>query len=377
MITYILELNKVSKSFTTADGFAVEDVSLKVVTGEVLALLGESGSGKTTMLRMIAGFERPTSGEILIDGRRVAGNGVFIEPEERGIGVVFQDYALFPHLKVKENMAFGLKGLDRSAKARRIKEMMELTETVSLEERYPHELSGGQKQRIALARALAPGPALILFDEPFSSIDSMIKMQMRKEIRRIVKTAGSTAVFVTHDTRDAMAMADRICMLRKGKSIQTGTPGELYDSPRNAYVANFFGKTNLIPAEVTDRGLMTALGLFPYEGTRRRTGERVLLSVRPESFVMKDDKENCICGNIVDKNFMGDYNELVCEVITANGSSERVVIRISPERSCEDKQCYFMPRKNKIHILNENTREDYSNNTGYESSGQLPEDKKY
>ena len=359
MNPYILELNLVSKSFASADGFAVEDVTLKVATGEVLALLGESGSGKTTMLRLIAGFERPTSGEIFIGGQMVAGNGVFMEPEKRGIGVVFQDYALFPHLNVKENMAFGLKGLDRPAKAARIKEMMELTETVSLEERYPHELSGGQKQRIALARALAPGPALILFDEPFSSIDSMIKMQMRKEIRKILKTAGSTAVFVTHDTRDAMAMADRICMLRKGKNIQTSTPGDLYNSPRNAYVANFFGKTNLIPAQVTERGLMTALGLLPYEGELRKPGERVLLSIRPESFVMKENDENCICGNIVDSNFMGEYNELVCEVHTGNGNSEEVVIRISPERSCDDKQCYFMPRKNKIHILNDNNREDH------------------
>jgi iron(III) transport system ATP-binding protein len=358
MNPYILELSKVSKSFSSAGGFAVEDVSLKIATGEILALLGESGSGKTTLLRMIAGFERPTSGEILIDGKKVSGNDVFIEPEERGIGVVFQDYALFPHLKVKENMAFGLKGLDRPVKNARIREMMELTGTVSLEDRYPHELSGGQKQRIALARALAPGPALILFDEPFSSIDSMIKMQMRKEIRGILKTAGSTAIFVTHDTKDAMSMADRICMLRKGRSIQTGTPGELYDHPLNAYVANFFGKTNLIPAEVTENGLMTALGLFPYEGTGRRSGEKVLLSIRPESFVTKEKKENCICGNIVYNNFMGDYNELVCEVITGTGGSEEVIIRISPERSPDDKHCYFLPRKNKIHILKENARED-------------------
>jgi iron(III) transport system ATP-binding protein len=354
----ILSLTKVSKSFTAGEGRAVDEVSLEVVRGEILALLGESGSGKTTLLRMIAGFERPSSGEILIDGRMVAGKGIFVEPEKRGIGVVFQDYALFPHLRVRENMEFGLARLGREAKNRRIKEMMELTGTLTLERRYPHELSGGQKQRIALARALAPGPALILFDEPFSSIDSMLKSQMRKELKTILRKAGSTAVFVTHDTRDAMAMANRICMLRKGKSIQTGTPDELYNSPVNAYVASFFGKTNLIRAEVAEGGLKTPFGFFPYQAKNRKTGERVLLSIRPESFVMQNQSDDCICGNIVDRNFMGEYNELVCEVHTGNGKSEEVVIRISPEKSCGGKQCFFKPRKSSIHILRDLPGED-------------------
>ena len=333
---------------------AVDNVSLGIERGEILALLGESGSGKTTLLRMIGGFERPTSGEIFLNGEMVSGRGVFVEPEKRGIGVVFQDYALFPHLRVMANMEFGLRHLAESARKERIDRMMELTGTTGMANRFPHELSGGQKQRIALARALAPAPEMILFDEPFSSIDSMRKNQMRKDIKKILKKSGTTALFITHDTRDAMAMADRICMLKKGKNIQTGTPDQLYNTPVNAYVASSFGKTNLIRAEVTGRGLKTAFGMFPVRDGKWKSGEKVMLSVRPESFVLKDNKKDCLCGNIVDRNFMGDFNELVCEVATDDGQQEELVVRIPAGTSCTGDQCYLKLRKSMIHVMGSN-----------------------
>ena len=350
----ILSLKNITKQYARGEGKAIDNVSLHVEAGEILALLGQSGSGKTTLLRMIAGFERPTAGEIILNGEMVTGGNLFVEPEKRGVGIVFQDYALFPHLNVKENMEFGLSKLSPPERTRRMEVMLELTGTASLVKRFPHELSGGQKQRIALARAMAPEPSVILFDEPFSSIDSVLKSQMRKDIRNILKKAGTTAVFVTHDTRDAMAMADRICMLHKGKSIQTGTPGELYNKPENAYVANFFGKTNLIRAKVTEKGLKTPFGIFPYKGNKRVSGEKVMLSIRPENFVVKDGGKDCICGEIVDQSFMGDYNELVCEVDTGEGTREELVVRISPEKSCGDNRCWFKPRKGRIHILGDN-----------------------
>ena len=349
----ILKLINLSKTFSEKEGRVVDNVSLEMEQGEILALLGESGSGKTTVLRMIAGFEPPSSGEVHIDGKLAAGNGTFIMPEKRGVGVVFQDYALFPHLTVRQNMEFGLKGLDSGLRSERINEMMEITGTKMLAKRYPHELSGGQKQRIALARAMAPRPGLILMDEPFSSIDSMLKNQMRKEIRAILKKTGTTALFVTHDTRDALVLCDRICMLRNGKNIQTGTPDELYNTPVNAYVANFFGKTNLIRAQVTSDGLKTSFGLLPLIDKKRSRGETVMVSIRPENFVIKNSTDDCICGDIVDESFMGDYNELVCEVNTGEGNREQLLLRVSPGNSCDTRQCWFKPRKGGIHILDD------------------------
>jgi iron(III) transport system ATP-binding protein len=350
----ILQLKGLTKKFPASAEPAVSNVSLSIEKGEILALLGESGSGKTTLLRMVAGFEKPTSGDIFLNGEMITGQGIFVEAESRGIGVVFQDYALFPHLTIMENMEFGLRHIESRARRERVERMMELTGTAGLEKRYPHELSGGQKQRIAVARALAPGPALILFDEPFSSIDTMRKAQMRKELRSILRKAGTTALFITHDTRDAMAMADRICMLRKGKNIQTGTPDEMYNAPVNAYVANSFGKTNLIRAEVTGGGLKTAFGMLPMKGNRWKPGEKVLLSIRPENFVLESKQKDCLCGDITDLSFMGEFSELVCEVPTGSGSTEELVVRLAPGEQCTGNKCFIRIRENMIHVMKGN-----------------------
>ncbi|MFB6165375.1 MAG: ABC transporter ATP-binding protein, partial [Haloarculaceae archaeon] len=204
----ILELDGVTKSFGRE--VAVENLSLSVAEGELLTLLGPSGCGKTTTLRMLAGLERPTDGRIAIAGEVVAGEGTFRQPEDRDVGLVFQDYALFPHLSVEENVAFGLRGIDDVDADERVTDLLELVGLAELRDRKPDQLSGGQQQRVALARSLAPEPEIILLDEPFSNLDVRLRVEMREEVRRILKEAGVTAVSVTHDQEEALSISDRV-----------------------------------------------------------------------------------------------------------------------------------------------------------------------
>lgn len=215
--------------------------------GETLALLGESGSGKSTLLRIICGLEIPDSGELRIGGKLFNSDKTHVKPENRNIGLVFQDNALFPHLSVAGNIAFGLK---RGAKASVLTELMETTKLKGLEKRMPHELSGGQQQRVALARALATNPQLLLLDEPFSTLDHSLKNEIRAEIKEVIRSSGKSCIIVTHHMDDATSMADRIAILQDGKMIQTGTPRELYESPVNTYVAKLFGTINTIDGKV-------------------------------------------------------------------------------------------------------------------------------
>jgi iron(III) transport system ATP-binding protein len=205
---HIVELIGVRKHYHPAQPPAVDDLSLTVYRGEVLCLLGPSGCGKTTTLRLIAGFETPDTGTVLIDNQVVAGPNRWTAPEKRGLGVVFQEYALFPHYTVEQNVAFGLHKFPRRERAGRVAEVLDLVGLGTMAKRYPHELSGGQQQRVALARALAPKPVVVLLDEPFSNLDADLRVQMRLEIRRILHESGSTAIFVTHDQQDAMATRD-------------------------------------------------------------------------------------------------------------------------------------------------------------------------
>ena len=215
-------LTNLNKGFGNV--LAVNDITLCLEKGQILTLLGPSGCGKTTLLRLIAGFETPTSGTIQIAGKRVAGEGTLVAPEKRQVGMVFQDYALFPHLTVEKNIAFGLKKLSGDERRRRIEEVIQITGLNGLEKRYPHELSGGQQQRVALARTLAPRPVVILLDEPFSNLDAALRTQMRKEIPRILRESGSTAIFVTHDQKDALTISDKIAILNEGVVQQIATP---------------------------------------------------------------------------------------------------------------------------------------------------------
>ena len=260
---------------------AVDDLNLEVNHGEILTILGPSGCGKTTTLRLIAGFEAPDAGTILINGIPVAEDSIFVAPEKRNVGIVLQEFALFPHLNVKQNIAFGLRGRNRTEIEERVRAMVELTGLQGLEERYPYQLSGGQQQRVAVARALAPSPLIVLFDEPFASIDPDLRSRMRTELKQILKEAGVTAIFVTHDQEEAFLIADRIVVMNKGKIHQIGTPMEVYYNPYDRFVAEFVGHADFIPGKVNSTNLVTEIGEFPLNSNVVEDGSEVSVMFRP------------------------------------------------------------------------------------------------
>jgi iron(III) transport system ATP-binding protein len=240
---------------------SVNDISLTVNEGEVVTLLGPSGCGKTTLLRLAAGLERPLAGEIWLDGRKVSGAGMMTPPEKRGIGFMFQDYALFPHLSVIENVVFGLPDKGSLAMRRGLDVLAEVN-IETLADAYPHELSGGQQQRVALARALAPKPSVILLDEPYAGLDSRLRESIRDQMLHVLKATKTAALMVTHDAEEAMFMSDRIIVLREGAVTQTGRPVNLYCQPNSAFVAEFFGEVNRVDGVVRNGQIETPLGKF-------------------------------------------------------------------------------------------------------------------
>ncbi len=280
----ILQLNNVTKSYASRSKsskngrhmLVLDHVNLTLKHGELLGLLGPSGCGKTTLLRIIAGFESISQGTVEIAGKVVCTNCDFVAAEKRNTGMVFQDYALFPHLTVAENIAFGLKNQYKQSKSilnkkkpdnqpikSRVAEVLELVGLTGLEKRYPHQLSGGQQQRISLARALAPQPALILLDEPLSNLDVQVRHRLRAEIRAILKAAGTSAIFVTHDREEALAISDKIAVMHNGKIEQVGTPEEIYLNPASRFVAEFVTQANFLPARQEGRFWLTELGKVP------------------------------------------------------------------------------------------------------------------
>ena len=228
----------------------VDQLSLALARGDIGCVVGSSGCGKTTLLRAIAGFVAIDDGRVRIDGATVAARDVSVAPENRGVGLVFQDYALFPHLRVEDNVAFGLRGVPAAAERERVRAMLDLVGLGAQARRYPHELSGGQQQRIALARALAPAPKLLLMDEPFSNLDVELRARLGTEVRQILKASGTTAVLVTHDQQEAFAMADRIGVMHQGRLEQWDRPYEVYHRPATRYVADFIGQGVFLPAKV-------------------------------------------------------------------------------------------------------------------------------
>ena len=285
---------------------AVRELSLEVRKGEVLALLGPSGCGKTTTVRLIAGLETPDHGEVWLDGRQVAGGGIHIPPEKRHVGMVFQDYALFPHLTVSRNIGFPINKWPAPKREERVRELLDLVGLSGLGDRYPHQLSGGQQQRVALARALAPEPAVVLLDEPFSNLDADSRASVRAEVRQILRRLGTTAVFVTHDQEEAFFMGDRVAVMSTGRVEQVGTPEEIFGAPGTRFVAEFLGLPTFIPATVTEDGLATEVGLQAQTVVAASLGTAVEVLVRPDDLSLRYDPEGR--ARIVRTNFRGmDY----------------------------------------------------------------------
>ncbi len=304
-----LDLTHLEKVFGT--NRVVKDFNLGVEKGEFVSLLGPSGCGKTTVLRMVAGFETPTTGSIRIDGKDVTS----LRPNQRNIGMVFQAYALFPNLTVADNVAFGLKvkGVDKSESDARVAEMLCIIGLTDYGPRYPFQLSGGQQQRVALARALAVRPQVLLLDEPLSALDAKIRVSLREEIRAIQRKLGITTIFVTHDQEEALSISDRIVVMNGGIADQVGTPFDIYNRPATRFVAGFVGTLNLLEGEVTD----PASGSATIAGTAVQLGRavpkgKVTLAVRPEmvSLGAHPGRETILSGTITDVDFLGSVIRL-------------------------------------------------------------------
>lgn len=273
----MVRCHQLTKSF--GDEVVVDEVTFTVPTGQILALLGPSGCGKTTTLRLIAGFERLDSGWVEIAGKTVADGQTHVAPEKRRVGMVFQDYAIFPHLSVAQNIAFGLNRAPDAAE--RTEAMLELVGLLGIGEQMPHELSGGQQQRVALARALAMEPAVLLLDEPFSNLDTSLRTQVRAEVRELLKRSWATAVFVTHDQEEAMFIGDRVAVMNNGRVEQIGAPEDVFHRPATRFVAEFMGDSDFIRGHVVDGGVETALGVLPQK-VSLAAGTSVEVLVRPD-----------------------------------------------------------------------------------------------
>jgi iron(III) transport system ATP-binding protein len=301
---------------------AVDDVSLAVRPGETVCLLGHSGCGKTTLLRVVAGLERPTSGRIVLAGREVAGPNVFVPPEQRGVGLMFQDYALFPHLTILENVTFGLARMP-SAKARAIAEAA--LARVGLSKYagdYPHMLSGGEQQRVALARALSPRPGILLMDEPFSNLDQRMRERIREETMGVLRETDATALVVTHDPLEAMMIADRIVLMRSGRIVQIGSPEELYERPNSLFAARFFCDLNEIEAHSRNGRIETPLGVF--EAPVGAAEGRCIVCLRPGDVSVARASEGCVTGTVVRSRFVGE-----CDLVTVSvdGLSAPLIVK--------------------------------------------------
>jgi iron(III) transport system ATP-binding protein len=293
---------------------AVDGVDLDVPRGSLTALLGPSGCGKTTVLRMVAGLLDPDAGTIDIDGRRVTGPARTVPPERRNVGMVFQDYALFPHLSVVRNVAYGLRGRSRRERRRRVDEALSLVGLSELGDRLPTALSGGQQQRVALARALAPEPDLVLLDEPFSNLDASLRASVREDVRRILQAAEQTAVFVTHDQEEALSLTDRVAVMEAGRIHQLADPQTLYTRPATRFVAEFVGEADVLPGRRAGRYLVdTPIGRLPT--ARPLEGMDVAVVIRPESLRLRGRLDGA--GEVAAISYFG-HDQLV-QVTVADG----------------------------------------------------------
>ncbi|MGH6815650.1 MAG: ABC transporter ATP-binding protein [Hyphomicrobiaceae bacterium] len=315
------------------DMLALAGVSLDIAPGEVVCLLGPSGCGKTTLLRVASGIEKPSGGRVLIDGFEVAGPQRFVPPEKRNVGLMFQDFALFPHLTILDNVAFGLKALPKSEAAREARALLARVDLERYAGSYPHVLSGGEQQRVALARALVPRPSVMLMDEPFSGLDVQLRQAMQEETLGLLRETRSTAVIVTHDPEEAMALGNRIAVMRRGKIVQVGTAEELYRHPADLFVARLFSEINEIPLEVRGGALRTPLGTFQLPDLGE--GDAAVLCIRQRSIAIVPPG----CGpaaRVLHVRFLGDATQVEVGV---EGFEQPLKIRVgesmAPERGAE------------------------------------------
>jgi iron(III) transport system ATP-binding protein len=310
----ILQLDQITRQFPQTTSPAVSSITLKLQRGDLLGLLGPSGCGKTTLLRLIAGFESPQAGTIELDGRPVAGGGNWVPPERRNIGMVFQDYALFPHLTVADNVAFGLKNQKRKWSKRTssipipictvIKEAIALVGLEGLENRYPHELSGGQQQRVALARALAPQPTIVLLDEPLSNLDVQVRQRLRQEIRTILKETGTTGIFVTHDQEEALSISDYVAVMHQGQIEQLAAAEVVYQKPASRFVAEFVTQANFLLAQRNGSVWETEFGCFQIREEEAGDSRSIAhLMIRQEDLKLEPDGAGTVV--IRDRQFLG------------------------------------------------------------------------
>jgi iron(III) transport system ATP-binding protein len=288
MTHYAVQCDNLSKAYQ--HHLAIDEVSFTVSKGEILALVGPSGCGKTTTLRLIAGFEQAERGTIRLGDQLVSNGRVHVPPEKRGIGMVFQEAALFPHLTVLENVTFGLSNQQVKTRKARGCETLEMVGMAQLTNRYPHELSGGERQRVALARALCPRPELVLLDEPFSNLDADLRQKLRAEVRGILKEMQASAIFVTHDQEEALFIGDRLAVMRAGRIEQIGAPEEVYGQPATRFVAEFMGDAQFISGRVTEAGVQSELGLIP-QATGLPYGTPVDLAVRADDLTFVPDPD--------------------------------------------------------------------------------------
>ncbi|MBX3334610.1 MAG: ABC transporter ATP-binding protein [Nitrospira sp.] len=300
----ILELRSISCAYDPSRP-AIKDISFSIREGEILCLLGPSGCGKTTVLRAIAGFEPVRSGQIILSDRLVSSSTETVPTEERRVGMVFQEYALFPHLRVADNIAFGLYHLSRAERTCRVQEMLRLTGLEGLEHRYPHELSGGQQQRVALSRALVQNPVLLLLDEPFSNLDPDMASRMRQDLHSLLRRTKTTTILVTHDHEEAFAMADRIAVLNRGEIEQLEAPELIYHLPATRFVADFVGQADFVTGEIRQGLVHTELGEFPntIDGGE---GSHVMVMIRPDDIHLVPNKS--ANSRIVARQFRGSEN---------------------------------------------------------------------
>ena len=325
------------------ESVAVDEVSLSIAKGEIFALLGSSGCGKSTLLRMLAGFEKPTSGRILLGGQDVAK----MPPYDRPVNMMFQSYALFPHLNIWENVAFGLKreGLPKAEVEQRTNEMLALVQLTPYAKRKPHQLSGGQQQRVALARSLAKKPKLLLLDEPLGALDKKLREQTQFELVNIIEQVGVTVVMVTHDQEEAMTMASRIAIMSKGRVLQVGTPQEIYEHPRNRFVADFIGNVNLFPGklsvdEADHCAVATAVGEIRVgHGISGTLNMPVSIAVRPEKIEISktrptEVRENLFQGRVKEIGYLGSYTTYI--LVASDGSKVRITEANSTRHDLQD-----------------------------------------